>query len=113
MASLLCLSPFLELKQLEDRLYHIPPLFLQFEGKSLTLLPPSDTTEFFLFFIVKLLKQLSGLTVSYSSLLIFFLEPTSARPTKKVDIKVTQDFLIFLVILTSQQPLTQLTTRSC
>ena len=80
MASLLCLSPFLELKQLEDRLYHIPPLFLQSEGKSLTLLLPPDTTEFFLFLIVKLLKQLSGLTVSYSSLLTFFLEPTSARP---------------------------------
>lgn len=57
-----------------------PPLFPQSEGKSLTLLPPPDTTEFFLFFTVKLLKQLSGLTVSYRSLLTFFLEPTSARP---------------------------------
>lgn len=75
---LICLSPLLELKQLEDRLYHVH--LPQSERKSLILLPPPDTTEFFLFFTVKLLKQLSGLTVSYRSLLTFFLEPTSARP---------------------------------
>lgn len=73
------ISPF-RIKATWGQTLPYPSLFPQSEGKSLTLLPLPHTTEFFLFFTVKLLKQLSGLTVSYRSLFTFFLEPTSARP---------------------------------